>query len=410
LNFYEIITLRFGRFKISIYNDQDAIFGTREVDEFVINQNAMTTENWFHFSGSDAIDSPALIFYVDRMRENVQLLKRITGDPLRLRPHVKTHKTKEATQMMMDAGIQKFKCATIAEAEMLGMVQAPDVLLAYQPVGPKLQRFISLIKNYPATRYSCLVDDKNVAASISIAAISENMKIPVFIDLNVGMNRTGISPDEAIELCKYCASLQGISLIGLHFYDGHIKEIDLEKRRLECNEILSSVRQLKSSLIDGHSGELQLVGGGSPSFPIYAQEQDVECSPGTFIFWDKSYTDGLPEQKFLTAALVITRVVSIPADGLICVDMGHKAIAAENLLANRFSFLNAPGLTPVGQSEEHLVLRTNDPRRWKIGDLLYALPMHVCPTVALYKNAVVVENGAVTGSWDIIARDRKIYY
>jgi D-serine deaminase-like pyridoxal phosphate-dependent protein len=370
----------------------------------------MTTENWFHFSGSEAIDSPALIFYADRMRENVKLLKRIVGDALRLRPHVKTHKTKEATQMMMDAGIQKFKCATIAEAEMLGMVKAPDVLLAYQPVGPKLQRFISLIKNYPATRYSCLVDDKSVSKTISKAAISENITIPVFIDLNVGMNRTGVAPEHAVELYKYCISLGGMSIVGLHFYDGHIKEIDLEKRRLECNEILSSVRRLKSAIVNDHQGNLQLVGGGSPSFPIYAPEQDVECSPGTFIFWDKGYTDGLPEQKFLTAALVITRVVSFPAEGLMCVDMGHKAIAAENLLANRFSFLNAPELTPVGQSEEHLVLKTNGSQSWKIGDLLYALPMHVCPTVALYKTAVIVEDGAVAGSWSIIARDRKICY
>ncbi|MDI3318367.1 D-TA family PLP-dependent enzyme [Pinibacter soli] len=372
----------------------------------------MTTESWYHIPGIDNIDSPALIFYADRMRENVKLLKLMIGDASRLRPHVKTHKTKEATQMMMDEGIRKFKCATIAEAEMLGMVQAPDVLLAYQPAGPKLQRFISLVKNYPATKYSCLVDHRTIAETISNAAIGENIVIPVLIDLNVGMNRTGISPGEdAIDLYKHIASLKGISFGGLHFYDGHIKEIDLEKRSGECNEVLSSVRQLKTAITDsGHNENVQLVGGGSPSFPIYAKEQDVECSPGTFIFWDKGYTDGLPEQKFFTAALVITRVVSLPAEGLICVDMGHKAIAAENMLANRFSFLNAPGLTPVGQSEEHLVLKTSGAHSWKIDDVLYALPMHVCPTVALYKNAVIIEDGAVAGSWNIIARDRKICY
>ncbi|MDH7460616.1 D-TA family PLP-dependent enzyme [Chitinophagaceae bacterium 26-R-25] len=371
----------------------------------------MTTNNWYDIADSSTIDSPALIFYADRIRENVKLIKQMIGDPLRLRPHVKTHKTKEATQMLMDAGIRKFKCATIAEAEMLGMVQAPDVLLAYQPVGPKLQRFISLIKNYPATQFACLVDNKNVADDISSAAIKENIVIPVFIDLNVGMNRTGIAPgDESLDLYKHCATLKGILFAGLHFYDGHIKEIDLEKRRVECDEILLSVRQLATAIKNAGHSDVQLVGGGSPSFPIYAQESDVECSPGTFIFWDKGYSNGLPEQKFLTAALVMTRVVSQPADGLICVDMGHKAIAAENLLANRFYFLNAPDVTPVGQSEEHLVLKTNDSHSWKMGDILYALPMHICPTVALYKNAIIVESGAVTGYWDIIARDRKICY
>lgn len=372
----------------------------------------MKTENWYHIVDSNSIDSPALVFYVDRMRENVTLAERMVGDPLRLRPHVKTHKTKEATQMMMDVGIRKFKCATIAEAEMLAMVQAPDVLLAYQPVGPKLQRFIRLIKNYPATQFACLIDDKEVAESISNAAIEEGIVITVFIDLNVGMNRTGIAPDKsAVALCRHCISLKGISFAGLHFYDGHINEVDLEKRRSQCNAILSSVRQLEETIMAlGHKNSIQLIGGGSPSFPIYAEEKDVECSPGTFILWDKSYTDNLPEQHFLTAALVISRVVSLPAEGLICLDMGHKAIAAENALANRFYILNAPELAPVSQSEEHLVLRANGPHSWKIGDLMYVLPRHICPTCALYKNAVVVENNAIAGSWDIIARDRKISF
>jgi D-serine deaminase-like pyridoxal phosphate-dependent protein len=376
------------------------------------NTYAMKTDNWYHIEEVYSIDSPALIFYADRIKENVSLAKRMVGDPLRLRPHVKTHKTKEAAQIMMQEGILKFKCATIAEAEMLGMVQAPDVLLAYQPVGPKLQRLIALIKNYPATQFSCLVDDKKVAENISNAATSAGITIPVFIDLNVGMNRTGIAPNEdAVDLYKHCASLKGIAFSGLHFYDGHIKEVDLEKRRNQCNEILSSVRQLQKTITDmGRKNIVQLTGGGSPSFPIYAQEKDIECSPGTFILWDKSYTDNLPEQHFLTAALVITRVVSLPAEGLICLDMGHKAIAAENSLANRFYFLNAPELMPVSQSEEHLVMKATGSHPWKVGDLLYALPMHVCPTCALYKNAVVVENGAITGSWDIIARDRKIFY
>ena len=126
-------------------------------------------------------------------------------DVNRLRPHVKTHKTKEATLLMMDAGINKFKCATIAEAEMLAMVHAPDVLLAYQPVGPKLQRLISLIKKYPVTKFSCLIDNLPAAMTIAAAAVENQVDIPVFIDLNVGMNRTGIVPgDGAIELYERC--------------------------------------------------------------------------------------------------------------------------------------------------------------------------------------------------------------
>ena len=102
--------------------------------------------DWYHINNTDTIDTPALVFYPSRMEDNILLLKSMIKDISLLRPHIKTHKTREATLMMMKAGILKFKCATIADAEMLGSRLAPDVLLVYQPVGPKISRFISFIK------------------------------------------------------------------------------------------------------------------------------------------------------------------------------------------------------------------------------------------------------------------------
>jgi D-serine deaminase-like pyridoxal phosphate-dependent protein len=109
-------------------------------------------KNWFHISNADEIDSPALLVYPERVKANIQAAIKMIDDINRLRPHVKTHKCAEVTSMMMAEGIYKFKCATIAEAEMLGITKAKDVLLAYQPVGPKLKRFIQLVKNTP-TRF-----------------------------------------------------------------------------------------------------------------------------------------------------------------------------------------------------------------------------------------------------------------
>ena len=104
---------------------------------------------WYHIKNIEEIDSPAFVVYIDRVKENIHIIKSMIDDVNRLRPHIKTHKTKEICSLLLEAGISKFKCATIAEAELLGLVGAPDVLLAYQPVGPKLQRFIDLIKTFP---------------------------------------------------------------------------------------------------------------------------------------------------------------------------------------------------------------------------------------------------------------------
>src|ERR1700743_1648755 len=109
----------------------------------------MTNQDWYSISNVDILDTPALVVYPDRVKQNIETAIGMIDDVARLRPHVKTHKSAEVTNLMLDAGITKFKCATIAEAEMLGMCGAPDVLLAYQPIGPKLQRFVQVALKYP---------------------------------------------------------------------------------------------------------------------------------------------------------------------------------------------------------------------------------------------------------------------
>src|SRR5438045_9201847 len=125
------------------------------------------TEPWYVVDDINEIDSPALLIYKDRVQHNIALAIQIAGDAARLRPHVKTHKSPEATKLMLAAGITKFKCATIAEAEMLAQCGAADVLLAYQPTGPKVGRFLKLMQKYSGVHFSCLVDSLDAASSIA---------------------------------------------------------------------------------------------------------------------------------------------------------------------------------------------------------------------------------------------------
>ncbi|MEO8763853.1 MAG: D-TA family PLP-dependent enzyme [Ginsengibacter sp.] len=364
---------------------------------------------WYPIKDIDSVDSPALIIYPDRVKDNIREVISMIDEVQRLRPHVKTHKTREASVLMMDSGITRFKCATIAEAEMLGMVNAPDVLLAYQPVGPKLKRFVELIKKYPSTKFSCLVDNLVAAESISGIAVEQGLEITVYIDLNVGMKRTGIEPGEnAIKLYESLSQLRGVQVSGLHAYDGHIRAADLRTRTAECDAAFEPVKVMQQKLIDKGFGVPVIIAGGSPTYPIHAKRLDIECSPGTFIYWDKGYHDLCAEQNFSFAALVISRIISLPGETRLCLDLGHKSISAENDLAHRIYFLNAPELKFISQSEEHLVAETGAGHSYKVGDVLYGVPFHICPTCALYERAITVENNEITNEWKIIARDRKI--
>lgn len=361
-----------------------------------------------HIENLEQLDSPALIIYPERVRHNISLAIQMIGDVQRLRPHVKTHKSAEVTRLMLDAGIRKFKCATIAEAEMLGMCGAPDVLLAYQPVGPKLQRLIAVITEYPATRFSCLTDSAPAAQAIANAAATRQIEIPVYIDLNIGQNRTGIAPEAALDLFAACAAMKGILPVGLHAYDGHIRDLDWETRKISCDMAFSRVTALRDAVVQAGYPEPVIVAGGSPTYSIHAKREQVECSPGTFIYWDKGYGDLCPEQAFQTAAVLITRVVSLPDSSKICLDLGHKSVAAENPVTHRVFFPDAPELIPLSQSEEHLVLEAGTGHSWKIGDVIYGIPFHVCPTVALYERTYTIENQQITGEWRTLARDKKI--
>jgi D-serine deaminase-like pyridoxal phosphate-dependent protein len=380
--------------------------------------------DWYTISNIAELDTPALVVYPDRVHRNIRRAIEMVGDPARLRPHVKTHKSPQVTRMMLEAGIKRFKCATIAEAEMLAREGVADVLLAYQPVGPKTERLVALTRKFPNTIFSCLIDNAEAARAMAAVFDAAGLEILVWLDINVGMDRTGIAPGaEALALYRHAVELQGIDPVGLHAYDGHIRDVDPVARAKRCDAAFSSVLSLREAIgpdgrfIDvaaGAAPELpRIIAGGSPTFPIHARRAaEIQCSPGTFVYWDKGYGDQFPDQPFEPAALVVTRVISIRGETRLCLDLGHKSISAENEITKRVGFLNGPGLTPVGQSEEHLVVETtieDDPSRsFAIGDVFYGIPYHICPTVALYERAFIVEYGRVGADWFNIARDRKL--
>ena len=362
--------------------------------------------NWFNIKNIEEIDTPALLIYKDRAKQNIEKAIALVHSVEQLRPHVKTHKLLEISTMMKESGIHKFKCATIAEAEMLGMAKAKDVLIAFPMVGPKIKRLQALKQKYSNTKFSCLIDNIDTAKDLSDEFIND--KTDVYIDLNVGMNRTGISSDNALNLYKNALNLSGISIIGIHAYDGHIHDSDVLQRKHKADKVFQLISLVQLEIEKFAEKKLKIVVGGSPTFSLYAlAHEDVEVSPGTFIFWDAGYKETMPDFDFLWAGIIATRVISIINETTLCLDLGHKSIAAENPLP-RIKFLSNDEIIPIGQSEEHLVVQVENTDKYAVGDVWYGVPIHICPTVALHKEVQIVENNTVIDAWKVIARDRKI--
>jgi D-serine deaminase-like pyridoxal phosphate-dependent protein len=308
----------------------------------------------------------------------------------------------------MARGLTKFKCATIAEAEMVAGCGAPDVLLAYQPVGPKARRLWQLIKAFPATHFSAIADDAGVIRTLSQSASAAGVTLDLLLDIDCGQHRSGVAAGpRAIDLYRLIAQLPGLKPGGLHVYDGHIHDTDVAARTQACEAAFAPVQTLRRGLSEAGLPVPRIVAGGTPTFPIHARRSEVECSPGTCVLWDFGYATKLPDLDFLPAALLLTRVVSKPGANLLCLDLGHKAVASENPHP-RVQLLNLPEAKAVGHSEEHLVVETPRAQEFAVGDCLYGNPWHICPTVALHGQAMVIRNGQVAERWRVAARERAL--
>lgn len=358
--------------------------------------------------------SPALVIYMDQVRHNIgAILAQLGGNPDRWRPHVKTIKIPAIQAELVRAGIRNFKCATPREADCLAQVledgdaQGADILVAYPLAGPNLERLAEVAQAHPTVQFAILVESLE-----SVSAIPDHLNL--FLDINPGMNRTGVALADTSRL-RQIAHEAGSRLRGLHAYDGHRHEKDLSirHRNLEANyaQLAELVRHLQE---DGLRVD-EIITAGTPAFLHAAQSMSLasvpgtvhRVSPGTVVLHDLRSAEENPGLDLQPAALLFSRVVSHPVDGIVTCDAGSKSLAAEagDPCAE---VLGHPQLQAQAPSEEHLpleVLSGTPPGR---GTELLLMPRHVCPTVNLAEYALLVERGKEARPVSVVARAHEL--
>ncbi|MEO7319408.1 MAG: alanine racemase, partial [Chthoniobacteraceae bacterium] len=253
-----------------------------------------------------------------------------------------------------------------------------------------------------------IADSAEAICDLGTAAKEAGLMLDVLLDVDCGMHRTGAAPDdEAVRLYRLIKETQGLRAAGLHAYDGHIGDADPAERTANCDAAFAGVIELRERLLQLRFPVPRLVAGGSPTFAIHAQHPDRELSPGTSVLWDFGYGDKFPDLPFEPAAALLMRIVSKPGTNRLCLDLGHKAVAAENPQP-RVRLLELPDATAVMHSEEHLVIETPRAGEFRIGQCLHGIPRHICPTVALHSEAWVIDDGVARERWPISARARRL--
>lgn len=358
------------------------------------------------------LHSPSLVIFADQLRRNIDSMIQMAGSVDRLRPHCKTHKMAEVIKILLQKGITRHKAATIAEVEMLADAGAHDIVFAYNPVGPNIQRVAAVLQKYPHLKLAVTADHAVPLQQLSAVMTEHGLSVGVMLDTDVGQHRTGIDPESADALALYqqTQDLPGVTPAGFHVYDGHQHQESFQERRDAVLLQWPRVLELKQRCESAGLPVPELLCGGTPTFPIYAVLDDpaITLSPGTSILHDVGYGGHFPDLNFAPAAAVVTRVISRPTANRVTLDLGNKAVAADPPKGHRVYFPELPDAAQVIHNEEHLVLETPAAERFQPGDVLLGIPTHICPTSALHQSVTVIEDGQVAGAWEVTARNRCI--
>jgi D-serine deaminase-like pyridoxal phosphate-dependent protein len=305
---------------------------------------------------------------------------------------------------MIGQGIHNFKCATTLELLTACQAGAADVLLALAVSGGNARRVTEIAEKFPKTRISVLVE------SAAQVAVWRGTRVGVFIDVNSGMNRTGISGERAADVIQLARDL-GLAFRGLHWYDGHISNSSPAEREKQAHEgysrLLAVVRGVEAAGVPVE----EVITSGTPATPAGVSYPGFtgarfrhRVSPGTVVYNDVSSLRQLEAFDYRPAALVLATVISHPLERQITCDAGHKSVSADAGVPT-CAVIGHPEYQPLKPSEEHLPIEIPAGAEVPaIGSKLYLMPRHVCPTVNNFDQALMIRAGRVAGVESVTAR------
>lgn len=384
------------------------------------------TMNAYTIKDTGSIITPALVFYKDLIVKNTERAIEIAGGAEKLWPHIKTHKSADMLRLQMEYGIRRFKCATIAELETAASVGAEAAVLAMAPVGPTPDRLLAVKAAYPDVHIYGIADCPVHLEMYEAAAAKASVTVDLLIDVNMGMDRTGISLEQVSGLYTAAAALPHVHIAGMHCYDGDRHEADLAVRQAKVNAADEVVGRTRREILEKGFDAGIMIFGGTPSFPCQASywkqhgTEGIWYSPGTIFVGDKGFSDLCPELDMIPGAAILCRVLSHPAEGLFTVDVGTKGIASEMPLQERGRIAGLDHYHFVSQSEEHLVFEMEPGHENEApaqGTEVYFIPHHICPCTVLYPEVLIAERRTdtqsgwtITDTWPVSARNRRITF
>ncbi len=357
----------------------------------------------------EQLETPVPVVDLDRMALNLdRMAAYVTLHGLRLRPHVKTHKSPRIAAEQLRHGAVGLTCATLREAEVMSEV-CDDILVAYPPVGAaRLERLARLPQG---VRVAVAADDAAALPALSVAAKLGRRQFDVHVEIDVGMHRVGVTtPEKAIALARAISDIPQLNFSGLLFYPGHIRQ-RVDDQNASLMQLSRTLGSFIDALRDAGMPPRVVSGGSTPAaWRMHEIPGVTEVRPGTYVYNDRT-TAAIGACDWDDCALtVLATVVSTSVKGQVVIDAGSKALAREPLRSDGDGFgalLDRPEVLVTRMSEEHGVLDTSKSDwRPRLGDLVRIVPNHVCLVVHAFDEIIGVRGHAVETRWPVAARGR----
>src|SRR5712691_11777103 len=266
----------------------------------------------YRVSAVEEVLTPALVLYPEIVASNVErTLELLGGDADRWRVHIKTAKLRYTLRILVERGVRHFKCATTLELLVACRTGAGDVLFAYPAVGANARRVREIAEQFSRVRISVLAENEEQVRQW------RGSRVGVFLDINPGMDRTGIEQSQSGEVVALAHAIGagGLEFRGLHYYDGQYGELE-EPERTEAahdgyHHLLKVVREVER----GGMGVPEVITAGTPTFPCSLSYAGFRkggfihrVSPGTIVYCDATSLAQLPDEYgYRPAVLVLTR-------------------------------------------------------------------------------------------------------
>jgi D-serine deaminase-like pyridoxal phosphate-dependent protein len=357
-------------------------------------------------SSIDELATPALLVDLDGLNANINRMMALFPEgKVAVRPHMKTAKTHRIANLLHQAGAAGICVTKVSEAAVMVAGGISDILIT-SPVGHPVTAWWLANMLQGGASIKVVIDSKEGADILSTALADASIgRMEVLIDLNVGQNRTGVSPGiPAVDLAHYISTKDNLSIIGCQGYEGHLQMMtDMEeKERLSKNAMNSLVSTAKMLREAGHQIRIVTTGGTGSCLLCASVEGITEVQPGSFIFMDTTYVNAIGSDNFSHALFVLSTVISKPSPEKATVDAGWKSLSIDSGPARPFN--SAWSYRSAG--DEHGYISGEGVDSLNIGDRVLLLPSHIDTTVALHEVYYIMQNGKLVDIWPIEARGR----